>query len=336
MAKKKVFAISSSLTDGIEETFAAAANYSGELRYDVIPLKKIEVDPENPRDLIIGFEDVVSGIAENDPNIIRKKQELESLKTISHSIKTQGLLNPIVVYKYGEKYRLIAGERRTLASLMAEKNDIQAKILDTKPDSLKIRLLQWIENVERSDLSLWERISNLQLIALEYARKNNKAIAQINIKELCELIGCAKSQADKYKNLLMVDETIIDLIKNNKIKNLDKAAFIASIQDKQIRTVVIEACLKGMPITKLKFLAEEKNHKPATIITRNKPGRERVRVDFGATKNINVAKLVVESLMSNPSLAHITDSINVVELNSYQAISDAFKLILERLEKVNA
>src|SRR5665213_1811369 len=156
MAKKKVFQISTALGDGLEETISAAQNYSGELRVDVIPLRKIEVDPENPRDLSLTFDDLFNGISESDVNYSRKHTELESLQSLAHSIKEQGIINPILVYKYGEKYRLVAGERRSLASILAGKSDIQSKILESKPNELKISLLQWIENIERSDLSLWE------------------------------------------------------------------------------------------------------------------------------------------------------------------------------------
>lgn len=48
MAKRKVFSIGSSLSEGLERTIAAAHNYSRDLRVDVIPLNKIETDPENP------------------------------------------------------------------------------------------------------------------------------------------------------------------------------------------------------------------------------------------------------------------------------------------------
>ena len=59
MAKKKVFQISNALTEGLEETVSAAHNYSGELRVEAISLKKIEMDPENPRDLILTFDDLI-------------------------------------------------------------------------------------------------------------------------------------------------------------------------------------------------------------------------------------------------------------------------------------
>ncbi|MBV9575926.1 MAG: ParB/RepB/Spo0J family partition protein, partial [Gammaproteobacteria bacterium] len=178
MAKKKVFSIGTALSQGLEETIESAQHYSGELRVDIIPIRKIAFDPSNPRDLAITVQDIQMGISTTDTEKARKTKELASLQSIAHSIKSQGMINPITVYKYGEKYHLIAGERRTLASLVAGKADIQAKILDEKPNELKISLLQWIENIERSDLSLWERINNLKTIVQAYAASRHIQPAQ--------------------------------------------------------------------------------------------------------------------------------------------------------------
>jgi len=206
MAKKKVFTLSDTLANGLEETISAAQSYSGELRIDVIPLRKIETDPDNPRDLALTFSDIYNGLSESDAGYVRKSEEINSLQSISHSIKEQGIINPIVVYKFGEKYRLVAGERRTLASIIAGKIDIQAKILDSKPSELKISLLQWIENIERADLSLHERLKNLEKIVGTYAGTKNIQMDQVTITEISNLIGCVKSQAISYKAVLTADE----------------------------------------------------------------------------------------------------------------------------------
>lgn len=72
MAKKKVFSIGTALSQGLEETIESAQNYSSELRVDIIPIKKIELDPANPRDLAITIQDVQSGINEFDQEKIVK------------------------------------------------------------------------------------------------------------------------------------------------------------------------------------------------------------------------------------------------------------------------
>lgn len=339
MAKKKVFQISDALTEGLEETITAAHNYSGELRIDVIPIKRIDVDPDNPRDLALSFHDLYAGLSETDENYIRKSKELESLQTIANSIRDQGIINPIVVYKYGEKYRLVAGERRTLASILAGKSEIQAKILDNKPNDLKISLLQWIENVERADLTLWERLRNLEKIVATFTTKKGISPAQITVTELSNLIGCTKPHAMNYKAVLTAGDDIKCLIQENQIRNLEKASLLSSIQTPDIRRRAIEACLAGAALKKLKIIAEQENRK---TISRNiskpqlKRGRQATSVNLGMTKNIKVAKVILDSVFKNHSLTPIAGYFADVDWNDYKSITDTFKQLLKKLEELHA
>lgn len=336
MAKKKVFAIGSALSQGLEETIESAQNYSSELRVDVIPLRRIELDPENPRDLALTMLDVKNGIDDSDKDRVRKSNELASLESMAHSIQTQGIINPILVYKHGEFYRLVAGERRTLASILAGKSDIQAKILDGKPDDLKVSLLQWIENIERSDLTLWERINNLKMIVNAYAKTRNIEPIQITISELGDLIGCVKSHAANYKSVLNADTELAQLISQNKIKSLEKAAIISDIKESAIRKQVVDACIAGATLREMKNLADQAKIKPITIKQVERRGRHSSSINFGATKNINVARIVMESILANKSLSHVTSSFSNVDWSDQRSVTETFKHLLKAIEKIHA
>lgn len=337
MAKKKVFAISNALSDGIEETIQAAHDYSGELRVEVIPLKRIEVDPENPRDLALTYEDAYQGIVKSDPLFLRKTQEVESLQGLANSIREQGIINPVVVYKQGEKYRLVAGERRTLASILAGKMDIQAKILDSKPAELKISLLQWIENVERTDLSLWERLKNLEKIVAAYAQKNSLPNLSISVTELSNLLGCTKPHAANYKAVLDADNQLKQFISSNQIRNLEKAALIATIQAADIRQQALDECITGAPLKRLKNIAAQASIK---MVMTKKPvesrGRQTTTVNLGVTKNISVAQLILESILKHNALTPIAIHFKQVDWNDYRAINQTFKQLMKKLEELHA
>lgn len=338
MAKKKVFQISNTLTEGLEETITAAHNYSGELRIDVIPIKRIEVDPENPRDFALNIPDLYQGIMESDEHYIRKSEELASLQTIAHSIREQGVINPIVVYKFGEKYRLVAGERRTMASILAGKTDIQAKILDSKPSELKISLLQWIENVERTDLTLWERLRNLEKIIKVHTSRKGLSAEQITVTELSNLIGCTKPHAMNYKAVLLADESIKKLVRDNKIRNLEKAALLANIQSAELKQYAIEACLAGAALKKLRVIAEQATRKaPVRPISSTpvKRGRQTTSINLGATKNLNVAKLILDAVLQNQALKPISNHFTHVDWNDYKSVNDTFKQLLKTLEELH-
>ncbi len=337
MAKKKVFQISNALTEGLEETVSAAHNYSGELRVEAISLKKIELDPENPRDMALTFEDLTQGIDKADPDYQRKIEERTSLQTLANSVREQGIINPIMVYKQGDKYRLIAGERRTLASILAGKTEVQAKILDSKPDELKISLLQWMENVERKDLSLWERLMNLEKILSSYATHKKVTLQDITPTDIGRLLGCSLPHAMNFTAVLQADATLKSHIRVNKIKNLEKAALIAGIQSDDVKQSAIEACMEGATLKKLKSISTQDKAKktlavsPALPITR---GRQMTLVNLGTTKKIPVARLIIDSVLQHEKVTHLRKHFSDLNWADYKAINHAFKQLLLTLEKL--
>jgi len=339
MAKKKVFQISNALTEGLEETVIAAHNYTGELRIEVISLKKIELDPDNPRDLILTFHDVMNDILKADPNYTRKIQEKNSLQTLANSIIEQGIINPIVVYKHHDKYRLIAGERRTLASLIAGKSDIQAKILDSKPDELKISLLQWIENIERKDLSLWERLKNLEKMIAAHLKRKSGAPTECRATDLSRLLGCSLPHAMNYLAVLQADNQVKALIQQHQIKNLEKAALIAAIKSEEIKQVAMTACLAGATLKKLKSIVVQeklKRHTPPSSRLLNNRGRQSTLVNLGTTRNKNAVRVIIDAVLQQKDFMYLKQDFSTVNWSDYKTVSDTFKQLLKTLEQVDA
>jgi ParB family chromosome partitioning protein len=339
MAKKKVFQISNALTEGLEETVSAAHNYTGELRVEAIPLRKMELDPENPRDLILTFEDLYNGLDKDDINYLRKADEKATLITLSNSIKEQGIINPVLVYKHGDKYRLIAGERRTLASILAGKSEVQAKILDTKPEELKISLLQWMENVERRDLSLYERLKNLEKILSAFAADKGMEFNRVSPTDLARLLGCSLPHAMNFIAVLNADDKIKGLIQNNKLKNLEKAALISTIKSDGIKQNAIDACIAGATLKKLKSISTQDKIQKQTTTQLPPPstrGRQATLVNLGTTKKIHVVRLIIDSVLGHEKLTHLKKHFSDLNWADYKSINHAFKQLLKTLEQIEA
>lgn len=331
MAKKKVFSIGNSLSDGLEQTFAAAHNYSSELRIDVIPITKIQPDPDNPRTLTVLLEDILNGLSESDPQFKKKSEEIESLRSLSNSIIDQGILNPIIVYEDNGQYKLIAGERRTLASALAKKIDIQAKIIDGKPDPLKIRLLQWIENIERSDLSLRERIDNLDKILEEFAKQNSISKEDVRITDISKILGCAKSHAINLKAVLNADDEIKQLISTDKVKSLEKAAVLCNIESVELRNKAINDVLEGGSLKHLKNILRKDKGKLEEVNKQSKPNI----INLGSTTKPNVAQILLQSILNNPELSNLKEQFYQVETNNDpKFISQTLKKVIKELENI--
>ena len=92
MSKKKPFKIDQSLIQGIADSIGTSQSNTTHLRTETIPLDRIKLDPENPRDLVLTVKDIINGISDTDPQCKRKANELEELKEFSNEIKEDGLI----------------------------------------------------------------------------------------------------------------------------------------------------------------------------------------------------------------------------------------------------
>lgn len=337
MATRK-FNLDEDLSAALSETVIAASDYAGELHYEVIPLKNIEFDPENPRALAIGLADLPHGPKETDPKYAIKIREFEELSSLASTIKDHGILNPIIVYPLGQKYRLVAGERRCLASRIAGIDTIKANVLKTKPTDLKCSSLQWIENVERVDLKLSERLKNLKKIIHTYEAEKG-SLDEFNPKFIKELLGCSWTNAVNYHAALSADEVIQDAIINDKIKSLEKAALIAKIDCPDLKAQALQACIAGESFLTLKGIASkqtvinDKNYSVPTN-TRKKKGRTATRVNLGHIENTSVIKNLIFTVLKDAKYKKFSDKFSNYDWNDYTSVSEAFKSLLNIIRQI--
>lgn len=319
----KKFSTSPAILEGIEHTIRAAQDYSGELRHEVVRIDKLELDHENPRDLKLTLVDIKNGVKEEDPDYARKKKEIEDLSSLSKSISSDGLINPIMVYQHGDKFKVLAGERRTLASALAGKDMIYARIMDRKPDLTKIAILQWAENVERKDLSLMERRDNLLKLNTALAKERGTVFEP---KTIMELLGCSKAIAYRYYALMQADEELVEGIKAGVIQNLRDLERLTAEKDLKQRKDLLETLKKGLKVSTLfKPSADEK--KSVAI----KPGRQPKKVHFGSTMNLKLAQEILTILLSDARFKDLKKEISSSD-GSVEFLNKAFEKIIKKLE----
>jgi ParB family transcriptional regulator, chromosome partitioning protein len=272
--------------------------YAGELVIDFISLDKLELDPENKRKMSLTLEDARTGIKKDDPEYNIKKEDIKKLETLSKSIFEGQQINPIFVYRYGNKCRLISGERRTLASALAGMKNVIARIAAKKPSAVELRMLQWVENHEREDLTLAEKISSLELILAEHRKKTN---AKLTASLLSKLTKMSMSQSRRYQLVLESNEEIKDAVKAGKLDNFRSIELICLTTNKENQKNLLAAALSGKTISEMLeikkgfIVNKEENSKL------KRRGRRKERVNLGSVKP-NVVKAIVDALINPISL----------------------------------
>ena len=92
-----------------------------------------------------------------DPNPFQPRRTFDpaEIAALAGSIKQHGVLQPIIVRAVGDRYQLIAGERRLRASVEAQVHDIAARVMVL--DDRKVSELAMVENLQREDLNAIEK-----------------------------------------------------------------------------------------------------------------------------------------------------------------------------------
>lgn len=89
-----------------------------------------------------------------NPNQPRKTFHPGKLEELAQSIRSCGLMEPIVVVKKGDRFMIIAGERRWRACSLAGLSDIPVRVIEA--DDRKVAELSLLENLQREDLNILE------------------------------------------------------------------------------------------------------------------------------------------------------------------------------------
>ncbi len=160
----------------------------------------------------------VSEIRPN-PHQPRHHFDEKSLADLAASIKSTGLIQPIIVRQVGSEYELIAGERRLRAAKQAGLTTIPALIRDV--DAVTQAQMALIENIQREDLNPIDR-------ALGY----RTLIDQLGLTqaELATRLGEERSSIANFLRLLELAEPVKALVRDGRL-SLGHAKLIAGVTD---------------------------------------------------------------------------------------------------------
>ena len=335
MSKKKRFGISAALTRGLSETIGVVEHHSGLFRNIVLPLSRIELDPDNPRKLAVDLSDIRHGLRPDDPALNQKEVELEKLKELAFTIKANGVINPVVAYKLGEYYRIVAGERRCLAAILAGKQEIEARIFNDKPTGFNLKLIQWVENTAREDLSLFERLENIKEMIQAYQKENQTST--MTATTLKEITGLSIPQVSYYLAVVNAPADVQEPIQKGEIKNLDKAAYLAGIDDVPLRQRLIQACIAGANLKELKRLAQQQAiiHRNQYAIKEKQQGRAANQINMGKTAKAMVVRIIIDAVVHH----HFRQPIEIfrtVNWTDFKQVTQAFQRLLRMLESENS
>lgn len=138
-----------------------------------------------------------------EPGNMQTRQYFDDkqLEELAETIKTTGILQPIIVYKYEDKFKIISGERRFRASKIAKLNTIPARIVSWSDE--QILNANILENVQRAQLNGIEE-------ALAYKRFMDEY--HLTQEEIATKVGKSRSHVANLLRLLKLPKEVQKLI----------------------------------------------------------------------------------------------------------------------------
>lgn len=194
----------------------------------------------------------------------RRSFDQEKLTELAESIRQKGMLQPLLVRPVGEKYEIVAGERRWRAAQIAGLE--QVPVIVGHYSDREVMELALIENLQREDLNPIEEAEAFRRLIEEFAMTQ---------EEVAKAVGKARATVANSLRLLSLARDVRDLVAEGKL-TAGHAKVLASLSEGKQREYAIRVLSEGLSVRQLEELVSgkgkaEKHHrttqKRLTVVT---------------------------------------------------------------------
>ena len=188
----------------------------------------------------------------------RKNFDDDSLEELANSIKADGVIQPIVVRKVGDKYEIIAGELRFRASKLAglEKVPIVVKNVSDR----KARELALVENIQREDLNPIEEAISLKTLMEEY---------KLTQQELSDIVGKSRSYIANNLRLLNLSDYIKEYLIRGELSPSQGRTLLSLETEEERKKYLDKLLVKEVNIRDVEKKAKQSKNKTEDIFIKD-------------------------------------------------------------------
>lgn len=192
----------------------------------------------------------------------RKQFSQEELEALSDSIVKYGVISPITVRRVGERYVIIAGERRWRAARMAGLSEIPVIIISA--DDKKAAEIALVENIQRSDLNPVEEAQAYAALIDQYG---------LTQEEVAEQIGKSRSSVTNSLRLLDLPDAVLSMLAAGKFSS-GHAKVLLGIKDGEKLKTAAEK------VAELELSVRETEKLVKSLLAEPKPEKELPAIDY--------------------------------------------------------
>lgn len=159
-------------------------------------------------------------IEQLESNPYQPRKDFGNLEELAQSIKEKGVIEPLIVRPYQDKYQIICGERRYRASILAGLKEIPCIEKElTDEEMLEIAL---IENLHRKDLNCFEEAEALKRLSQEFNYTHN---------QIAEIIGKSRSYITELISITSIPEDIKEFCRQADINSATVLIELARVEN---------------------------------------------------------------------------------------------------------
>lgn len=274
------------------------------------------------------FKEIELSLVDPDPNQPRKDFEEDKLLELSQSISAIGVKQAITVRQVGDRYLIIAGERRYRASGIANKQTIPAIVI-REDDQLTEEMIfshQLSENLHREDLNPVEKAEFIQERIEELKNHNISNPGQHIANEL----GVDASTISKWLGVLKIGEDLRTLAKHGKIRDYNALKKVEKLKGAR-RELALNMISKGEFVAKdffsRKRKKKSKEEKDEMSTAKKSIAKETIK-EKSVTLSLTVSEL--KELINKTDFKYSLNALSEEETNN---LYDNPKSLLQQFKK---
>jgi ParB family chromosome partitioning protein len=250
----------------------------------VVPIERIEPNPDQPR----------------------RDFTPEQLEDLSNSIREKGVIQPLIVRKKaGDRYEIVAGERRWRASQMAQLHELPIIVRDY--DDTEVLEIAIIENIQRADLNPVEEAMGYRQLMQKFGHTQEK---------VSEALGKSRSHIANLMRLLNLPDDVQVMLREGQLSAGHARALVTTDNASELARKVVK---DGLSVRQTEKLAK----KTGSLVEQNKKSRPKTHKD---ADTVALEGDLSANLGMKVAVDHVSDGENGKITITYQTLDELDEL----------
>jgi ParB family chromosome partitioning protein len=199
-----------------------------------------------------GPRSIAIDLVQRNPQQPRKHFDESDLGELAGSIKTHGVLQPILVRPIaGGRYEIVAGERRWRAAQRAGLHSIPAVIREF--DEVEVLEIAIVENVQRTDLNPIEEAQGFQALIDRFGRTQ---------QDIADAVGKSRPHIANMLRLLQLPEELQEMVRDGRLSSGHARAILTAPDPRGLAQRAVSEGLNVREVERLAQQAKDEKHGP--------------------------------------------------------------------------